>query len=145
MKKFNKKVSVEMSADSIADMFLNSQAFLFDNKESFIESIVGTCIEKDTLGIVLAGFMGVTPKCELAIGTDVYCSKMIYDYWTEESRKDCNSVSREIGQTIITDINPYSENCYKIEFTTYRSDGGQYTQEKWVSKGHIAVSEPIIV
>lgn len=145
MKKFNKKVSVEMNADSVAEMFLNSQHFMFDNRETFIESIIGTCIEKDTLGIVLAGFMGVTPKCEFAIGTDVYCSKMIYDYWTEESRKDSNSVSREIGQTVITDVNPYSENCYKIEFTKYRSDGSQYTQEQWVSKGYVELSETNIV
>lgn len=140
MKKFNKNATIEMSADSIADMFLGSQHFLFENREAFIESIIGTCLEKDTLGIVLAGFMGVTPKCELAIGTMVYCSKMIYDYWTEESRKDSNSVSREIGNVTITDVNPYSENCYKVEFIKYRLDGNTYLQEQWVPKSYVELS-----
>jgi len=143
MKKFNKNVSVDMSVDVIAEMFLNSQAFLFENKETFIETIVGTCLEKGTLGIVLGGFLGVVPKCNLAIDTVVHCTKKVYDYSTEESRENQDTVIREIGEATIIEHNPYAKECYKIVHARYKIDGSIYWADQWVSAESVECVTPM--
>ena len=144
MKKFNKTTSVEMSVDAIAEMFLGSQHFLFDNRETFIESIIGTCIEKGTLGTVLMGFMGVVPECPLSVGQDVWCSNSVWDYHTENSRELGNSESREVGNAIIIEVNAYARECYKIQFTKTKSSGTQYLSEDWVTASSVKVVEEIV-
>ena len=137
MKKFNKVVSVDMNADAITEMFLNSQAFLFDNKEAFIECIVGTAIEKGTLGTILGGFMGVTPKCNHAVGTEINCSGYTYDYTTAESIEKNDSVRRVIGIATIIDTDPYADKCYHIEYGKINSKGDFYMYSEWVRERDI--------
>lgn len=144
MKKFNKTTSVDMSVDAIAEMFLGSQHFMFDHRETFIETIIGTCIEKGTLGTVLMGFMGVLPECQLEVGQEVWCSNTVWDYHTENSRELGNSESREIGLATIIDVNPYARECYKIQFTKTKSSGTQYLSEDWVSANSVKVQENIV-
>ena len=143
MKKFNKTTQIEISVDSIADMFLGSQAFLFENREAFIETVVGTCLDKGTLGIVLAGFMGIVPKCKLEIDTVVYCTKKVYDYSTEESRTNQDTVIREIGEATITEHNPYAKECYKIVHARYKIDGSIYWADQWVTAESVEGQTPM--
>lgn len=144
MKKFNKVVSVDMSADSVAKMFLDSQAFLFDNKETFIECIVGTAIEKGTLGTIIMGFMGTVPECQLMVGQDVWCNNSVWDYHTENSRELGNSESRDVGFATIVDVNPYARECYQIQFTKTKSSGDTYLSKDWVTANSIKVQEEIV-
>lgn len=137
MKKFNKVVSVDMSADVIAEMFLNSQAFLFDNKETFIECIVGTAIEKGTLGTILGGFMGVVPKCKYAVGTDIICNNNTYDFHTIESQEKNDSVRRVIGAAIIIDTDVYSDKPYHIEYWKTHNNGNTYLSTEWVRENQV--------
>lgn len=144
MKKFNKTASVDISVDAIAEMFMNSQAVNFTNAETFIEAIIGTSLEKGTLGIIIAGFMGVLPKCELPINSNVYCSHSVWDYHTESSIEHGNSESRDIGNCTIVDVNPYAKECYKIQFTRTRSNGKTYTDVMWVPINSVTVAEVIV-
>ena len=143
MKKFNKVVSVDMSADVIAEMFLNSQAFLFENKEAFIETVIGTCLEKGTLGTVLGGFLGVVPKCHFELDTVVYCTAQTYDYSTKESQENNDSVSREIGEATIIGLNPYAYECYQILYVKYKSDGSIFMYEQWVPTKSLECVSPM--
>ncbi len=144
MKKFNKVVSVDMSADSVARMFLDSQAFDFENKESFIETIVGTAIEKGTLGTIIMGFMGSVPECPLQIGQDVWCSNSVWDYHTENSRELGNSEARDIGFATIVGVNPYARECYQIQFTRTKSSGDTYLHLDWVTASSVKVAEQMM-
>lgn len=144
MKKFNKVVSVDMSADSVAKMFLDSQAFLFDNKETFIECIVGTAIEKGTLGTIIMGFMGTVPECPLHVGQEVWCSNSIWDYYTDNSRESGHSESRDVGFATIVGVNPYARECYQIQFNKTKSSGDIYLSTDWVSANSIKVIEECV-
>lgn len=137
MKKFNKNATIEMSADSIAEMFLGSQHFLFDNREAFIETIIGTCIEKGTLGTVLGGFMGVVPKCKYAVGTDIICNNNTYDFHTIESQEKNDSVRRVIGAATIIDTDVYSDKPYHIEYWKTHNNGNPYLSTEWVRERDI--------
>jgi len=139
MRKFNKTVNVEMSADSVAEMFLASQHFLFEQREQFIETIVGTAMQSGTLGTIVGGFMGVLPKCELSVNTDVICSKTCYDYSTPESIEKNDTVCRNIGKATIIDTNPYAKECYQIEYWKTDLKGQQYLTQDWVSKMYVTV------
>jgi len=137
MKKFNKVVSVDMSADSVAKMFLDSQAFLFENKETFIEAIVGTAIEKGTLGTIIMGFMGTSPTCKYPVTTEVICNGYTYDYSTIESIENNDSVRRVIGIATIIDADPYADKCYHIEYWKTNNKGEAYLYSEWVRERDI--------
>lgn len=139
MKKFNKTTQIEMSVDSIAEMFLGSQHFLFDNRETFIETIIGTAVEKGTLGIILGGFMGVTPQSRYAVGTDVLCCNNTYDYHTPESIENNDTVRRIIGAATIIDTDPYLDKGYQIEFWKTNSKGEKYLHSEWVREREIEI------
>jgi hypothetical protein len=144
MKKFNKNVNVEMSVDSITQLFLNSQAVGFANAETFIETIVGTAIEKGTLGVIIAGFMGVTPKCKHPINTHVICSGFCYDYNTPESIENNDSVRRVVGNAIIIDADPYARECYLIQYWKTNSKGAEYQYTEWVREDLLETYNPAI-
>jgi hypothetical protein len=141
MKKFNKTTQIEMSVDAIADMFLSIVDTGFCNREQFIEAVIGTSLEKGTLGTVFSSYMGALPSCELPVNSTVYCNYTIWDYHTESAIEHSNSESREIGVCTIVDVNAYSKECYKVQFTRTKSSGKIYTDTVWVPAHTVTVAE----
>jgi len=141
MKKFNKTTQIEMSVDAIADMFLSIVDTSFCNREQFIEAVIGSSLERGNLGAVFSGFMGALPSCDLPVNSTVYCDYTVWDYHTESAREHSNSESRDIGVCTIVDVNAYSKECYKVQFTRTRSNGKIYTDTVWVPANTVTVAQ----
>jgi hypothetical protein len=67
------------------------------------------------LGIVLKGVFDYQHHQLVETGTDAISTERVWDYSTQESREQADSVMREMGPCFIVGFNPYT-NIYKVNY-----------------------------
>lgn len=126
MKKFNKQIKVTVELDAIAHMLHSVMNHEFTHVDSVVEAIIGRLdANNDETGMTLLynSLHGHVNDVDFCVHNVVICTEKVYAFWTEESKKDRNTVQREIGEARIIGINPFADKKLTIEYNKPNYDG----------------------
>lgn len=133
---FNKTINIEVDIDVIAlqlrSMFKEDSA----HADVVVEQIIGRALYKDSrlIGRLMSAMNGVQKEVIVQIGKSYDIKPInVYAYWTPESIEKQCSVEGVISHAKVIDINKYSDDEVKIEYTTLNRKGEYAIDTKWVS------------
>lgn len=137
MNKFNKIITIEVSVDSIAEQLLSNISPDFKHRELLTETIIGQALTSDKLGYVYNALNGFTNDIDFKVGDVVICEETAWKYERSNGGVDeapkYKQERRTVGQCKVIEINPYSAQKVKVEWTTINSQGNPSTDYAWVS------------
>lgn len=144
MKRFNKKVRVDIDVDAVAQKLLSVLHPDYENRENLTEAIISFSLDKDTVAELYTAMNGYVPTSDFNIGDTVLCTHVTYQFKTEESREKRDSQPAELGVSTVVDTNLYSRTPLQVEYDYHQRDGSTCKQKAWVSADtcrHTAVPE----
>ena len=132
MKKFNKTITVEVEVDAIAEMLLKSMAPDYKHGEMLTEAIIGTSLEKKTIGLIYNSLNGYTNDINFKVG-DVVSSDEDTHYSYAQMPVESPANPELAQQTkwqhknvptvnaTVVDINVYADKKLQVEYDVYDS------------------------
>jgi hypothetical protein len=127
MRQFNKVISVEVSVDDIANQLLSTIAADFKHRELVAETIIGTSLEKGTLGYLYNSLNGYTNEINFFAGDRISCKSRERREYVEGEMKWA-----EIGDCDILEVNPYAQNKLYVRWFDVKQDGTPTERTQWV-------------
>lgn len=126
-KMYNTTIKIEVSVDSIAQRLLDALNPEFNNKAGLVDAVIGSALEKQTLGFIYNSLVGFTNDLAIQVGQKMMCTDKTRGYKNVASEGDEQPIWKndwlEIGECTVIGVNPYSNNPVTIEFQ-YINDKG---------------------
>lgn len=139
MKSFDKVIKIEVEANHIANLLLGNMNPEFAHAVSTVEAIIGSSSDH-SLAMMYNALNGFSPEIDFQVGDVVKVKDLkVYGYWTQESINNGNSVREQVPSAKIIEIDVYSTEKVKLEYTTPTVNGGNKIETTWVS--HLRCSE----
>ena len=133
MKKFNQVITVEVSVDNIAQQLLKTINPEFQHAEMLAETIIGTSLDKGTIGFLYNSLNGYTNDIDFQIGQEVTCTEQNYGYVPDSEDNTTYTEKRmSIGECKVIEINVYGQRKLHVEFSVLNSKGEPITKKVWV-------------
>lgn len=136
MKKFNQVITVEVSVDSIAEQLLKTMNPEFAHAEMLTEAIIGTSLDKGTVGYIYNSLNGYTNDIDFKIGDSITCSEQTYGYiqnLADENNTTFTEKRMPIGECKVIEINVYRNDKLLVEFSKLNSKGESVKAQSWVN------------
>ena len=103
LKKFNTVIKVEVSVDSIAEQLLSFMKPEEKHKELVTETIIGTLLHENRVGILYNALNGYTNEINFKEGDKIICTEIVNDYLIDNTTK----TYRKIGPCTVKEKNLY--------------------------------------
>lgn len=133
MKKFNQVITVEVSVDSIAEQLLKTMNPEFQHAEMLTEAIIGTALDKGTVGYIYNSLNGYTNDIDFKVGDVITCTEQTYGYVPDSEDNTTYTEKRmPIGECKVIEINVYRDDKLLVEFSKRNSKGEFTTKQTWV-------------
>ena len=136
MKKFNQVITVEVSVDNIAQQLLKTINPEFQHAEMLAETIIGTSLDKGTIGFLYNSLNGYTNDIDFKVGDVITCTEQTYGYVPDTDAENNTTYSEKrmsIGDCTVVEINVYKSDKLLVEFSKLNSKGEFITKQNWVN------------
>lgn len=130
MKKFNKEVSLPLNVDTVAKYFA-SLTNGSEQAEIMVETMVGYALQNKSLGKIFGAALSSTPvSAHLIYGvTQQVMTNATKSDWDEVDKKWNRS---PIGLCTVIEIDEFSDQQYRVEYTYASKTGEMRTETTWV-------------
>lgn len=142
MKKFDQVITVEVSVNSIAEHLLSVIDPQFKHADMLAESIIGTSLEKGTLGYLYNSLNGYGNDINFKKGDKVICTETTLTHIPKDGALVQEWV--KIGECEVDEVDIYRSDKLKVRYNKVNKQGESYIDDKWVDHNRCQMIPPVL-